>query len=86
MQKVSRKGCSGNHSGQTPRGSGPPPHSFVVADFVMLFGGVVESFFKVKKLPSGIKDLKIIKSGDPKPKKPTVATEKHVAAAIPQNR
>jgi hypothetical protein len=33
-------------------------------------------------LSNGIKDLKTIKSGDPKPKKKTVATEKHVAAAI----
>jgi hypothetical protein len=33
-------------------------------------------------LPNGIKDLKTVKSGDPKPKKKTVATEKRVAAAI----
>jgi hypothetical protein len=33
-------------------------------------------------LPNGIKDLKSVKSGDPKPKKKTVATEKGVAAAI----
>jgi hypothetical protein len=33
-------------------------------------------------LPNGEKDLKIVKSGDPKPKKQTVATEKRVAAAI----
>jgi hypothetical protein len=38
--------------------------------------------FKVKKLPNSIKDLKTVKSGDPKPKKQTVATEKRVAAAI----
>jgi hypothetical protein len=33
-------------------------------------------------LPNGVKDLKTVKSGDPKPKKKTVATEKRVAAAI----
>jgi hypothetical protein len=33
-------------------------------------------------LPNGIKDLKTVKSGDPKPKKKTVATEKLVTAAI----
>jgi hypothetical protein len=38
--------------------------------------------FKVKKLSSGIKDLKTVKSGDPKPKKQTVANERRVAAAI----
>ncbi len=36
----------------------------------------------MKKLPNGIKDLKTVKSGDPKPKKKTVATEKRVAAGI----
>jgi hypothetical protein len=33
-------------------------------------------------LPNGIKDLKTVKSGDLKPKKKTIATEKRVAAAI----
>ncbi len=33
-------------------------------------------------MPNGIKYLKTVKSGDPKPKKKTVATEKRVAAAI----
>jgi hypothetical protein len=33
-------------------------------------------------LPNGLKDLKTVKSGDPKPKKQTVANEKRVAAAI----
>jgi hypothetical protein len=33
-------------------------------------------------LPNGIKDLKTVESGDPKPKKKTVATKKHVATAI----
>ncbi len=38
-----------------------------------------ESFiFYIKKLPNGIKDLKTIKSEDPKPKKQTVATENMV--------
>jgi hypothetical protein len=37
---------------------------------------------KVKKLPNGIKDLKTVKSGDPKPKQKTVATKKHVTADI----
>jgi hypothetical protein len=36
----------------------------------------------IKKLPNGIKDLKTVKSGDPKPKNKTVATEKRVAASI----
>jgi hypothetical protein len=33
-------------------------------------------------LPNGVKDLKTVKSGDPKPKNKTVATEKRVAYAI----
>jgi hypothetical protein len=33
-------------------------------------------------LPNGIKHLKTVKSGDPKPKKKTVATEKRVATDI----
>jgi hypothetical protein len=33
-------------------------------------------------LPDGIKDLKTVKSGDPKLKKKTVATKKRVAATI----
>jgi hypothetical protein len=33
-------------------------------------------------LPNGIKDLKTVKSRDPKPKKQTVANKKRVAAAI----
>jgi hypothetical protein len=37
---------------------------------------------KVKKLPNGIKDLKTVKRQDPTPKQKTVATKKHVAAAI----
>jgi hypothetical protein len=36
-------------------------------------------------LLNGIKDLKTVKSGNLKIKKQTVATEKHVAAAIVQN-
>jgi hypothetical protein len=35
-------------------------------------------------LTNGIKDLKTVKSRDPKSKKQTIATEKHVAAAISQ--
>jgi hypothetical protein len=31
--------------------------------------------FYIKMLPNNIKDLKTVKSGDPKPKKQTVATE-----------
>jgi hypothetical protein len=38
--------------------------------------------FYVKKLPNGINYFKTVKSGDPKPKKQTVADEKHVAATI----
>jgi hypothetical protein len=38
--------------------------------------------FLEKKVPNGIKDLKTVKSGDPKPKKKTVATKKRVTAAI----
>jgi hypothetical protein len=38
--------------------------------------------FKVKKLPNGIRDLKTVKSGDPKLKKQTITTEKRVAEAI----
>jgi hypothetical protein len=38
--------------------------------------------FKVKKLPNGVKDLKTVKSEDPKQKKQTVANKKRVAAAI----
>jgi hypothetical protein len=38
--------------------------------------------FLVKKLPNSIKDLKTVKSIDPKPKKQTVATKKRIAAAI----
>jgi hypothetical protein len=38
----------------------------------------------VKKLPNGIKDLNTVKSGDPKPKKKTAATEKLVAAPVEQ--
>jgi hypothetical protein len=34
------------------------------ANFGTLFGGVGESFFKVKKLPNSIKDLKTLKSGE----------------------
>jgi hypothetical protein len=41
--------------------------------------GASESLvFKVKKLSNGIKDLKTVRRGDTKPKKQTVATEKHV--------
>jgi hypothetical protein len=48
-----------------------------IADVAMLFGGVKEScFLSKKKLPNGIKDLKTVKSGDPKPKKQTIATRK----------
>jgi hypothetical protein len=57
----------------------------VIADFAMLFGGAGEFFFKVKKLPNGMKDLKTVKSGDPKPQKQTIATKKRVAGAILQN-
>ncbi len=39
----------------------------VIVDFAMLFGGVSESFFKVKKLPNSIKDLKTVISGNQKP-------------------
>ncbi len=53
-----------------------------VADFATLSGGVGESCFLSKKLSNGVKDLKSVKSGDPKLKKQTVATEKRVTAAI----
>jgi hypothetical protein len=53
-----------------------------VADVATLFEGVGESCFLSKKLPNSIKDLKTVKSGDLKPKKQTVATEKRVAAAM----
>ncbi len=35
-------------------------------------------------MPNGIKDLKSVESGDPKRKKQTIATEKHVAGTIAQ--
>jgi hypothetical protein len=38
--------------------------------------------FKVKKLLKGLKDLKIVRSGSPKPKKQTIAAKKRVTAAI----
>jgi hypothetical protein len=64
-----------------------------VADFATLFGilrrclGAMESlvFLCKKKVIKGKKDLKTVKSGDPKPKKQNVATKKHVAAAIALN-
>jgi hypothetical protein len=58
-------------------------HRYVVlavANVATLFGGVGSLVFKVKKLPNGLKDLKTVKSEDPKPKKQTVANEKRVAA------
>jgi hypothetical protein len=53
-----------------------------VLDFVTLSGGVRESCSLSRKVANRYKRLKDFKSGDPKPKKQTVATKKHVAAAI----
>jgi hypothetical protein len=58
------------------------PTVLAVADVATLFGGVGESCFLNRKVAKWYKYLKTVKSGDPKPKKQTIATEKRVAAAI----
>jgi hypothetical protein len=48
--------------------------------------GASESlYFKVKKLLNGLKDLNIVRSGDPKLKEQTVAAKKCFATTIARN-
>jgi hypothetical protein len=58
MQKVSHKGGNGNHSSQTPRGSGAPLCGLAVANVATLFGGIGESCFLSKKVAKWYKRLK----------------------------
>ncbi len=59
IQKVFRKGGNSGYSDQTPRGSGAPLRGFLaVADVVMLFGSVGESFFLSEKVAKWYKRLK----------------------------
>jgi hypothetical protein len=57
-QKVSRKGGIGNHSSQTPSGSGATLRGFSHCRFATPFGGVGESCFLSKKFAKWYKRLK----------------------------
>jgi hypothetical protein len=84
MQKVSCKGGIGDNSGQTARGSGAPLVGFSRRQFYDAVWEPQRVLFLSKKVAKWYKNLTTVKSRDPKLKKQTAATEKHVVTANEQ--